>query len=53
MVKWVVELSEFPMNFPPRRAIEEQALSEFIVECTSPLIQEVTPIVKVMNGEEF
>lgn len=34
MVKWSMELSEFSIEFHPRKAIKAQALANFIVEFT-------------------
>ncbi|GKU88970.1 hypothetical protein SLEP1_g3175 [Rubroshorea leprosula] len=35
LIKWAVELGEFEITFQQRSAIQAQALTDFIVECTS------------------
>ncbi|KAK2996935.1 hypothetical protein RJ639_026503 [Escallonia herrerae] len=48
LVKWLVELGEFDLQYKPRTAVKAQALADFIVECTLPedppqlVISEVT-----------
>ncbi|KAK3012431.1 hypothetical protein RJ639_008333 [Escallonia herrerae] len=48
LVNWSVELGEFDLQYKPRTAIKDQALADFIVECTLPedppqlVISEVT-----------
>lgn len=34
MTKWVLELSEYEIDFQPRRALQAQALVDFAVENT-------------------
>ena len=34
-VQWLIELSEFDINYRPRTAIKAQALADFIAEFTS------------------
>ena len=34
MSKWVIELSEFDIEYKPRTAIKEQAMTDFILEFT-------------------
>ena len=34
MVKWSVELSEYSLEFRPRRAIKAQILADFVAECS-------------------
>ena len=34
MVQWVIELSQFNIEYHPRTAIKAQALTDFIVEFT-------------------
>ena len=34
MVKWNIELSEYSLEFRPRKSIKAQALAEFVAECT-------------------
>lgn len=34
--KWALELSEFHIDFSPRKTIQGQALADFLVECTLP-----------------
>ena len=34
MVKWSVELSEYSLEFRPRRAIKAQVLADFVAECS-------------------
>ena len=42
LTKWVIELSEYDINYEPRKAIKGQALADFIVEYTHLLaIEEV------------
>jgi len=36
MIQWVIELSQFDIDYHPRTAIKEQALVDFIVEFTIP-----------------
>ncbi|XP_077251974.1 uncharacterized protein LOC143891236 [Tasmannia lanceolata] len=36
LVKWVVELSEFDIQYAPRPAIKAQVLADFVAECTIP-----------------
>ena len=36
MVQWVIELSQFDIEYHPRTAIKAQALADFIVEFTIP-----------------
>ncbi|KAK3002518.1 hypothetical protein RJ639_020866 [Escallonia herrerae] len=36
LVNWSVELGKFDIQYKPRTAIKAQALTHFIVECTSP-----------------
>ena len=36
MIQWVIELSQFDIEYHPRTAIKTQALVDFIVELTSP-----------------
>ena len=34
MVKWSIELSEFSLEYQPRKAIKAQALVDFVAECS-------------------
>ena len=34
MVKWSVELSEYSLEFRPRRAVKAQILADFLAECS-------------------
>ena len=34
IAKWIIELTEFDINYQSRSAIKAQALVDFIVECT-------------------
>ena len=34
MVKWSIELSEYGLEFRPRKSIKAQALADFMAECT-------------------
>lgn len=34
MVQWVVELSQFDIDYKPRAAIKAQALTDFVAEFT-------------------
>ena len=34
MVKWSIELSEYGLEFRPRKSIRAQALADFMAECT-------------------
>ena len=34
MVKWSIELSEYDLEFWPRKSIKAQALADFVAECT-------------------
>ena len=36
MVQWVIELSQFDIEYYPRTAIKAQALADFIVKFTIP-----------------
>ena len=36
MIKWNIELSQFDLNFQPRKSIRGQALADFIAEFTIP-----------------
>ena len=36
MVQWVIELSQFDIEYLPRTAIKAQALADFIAEFTFP-----------------
>ena len=36
MAKWVIELSQFDIQFRPRTAIKGQALADFLIECYTP-----------------
>ncbi|XP_022880588.1 uncharacterized protein LOC111397850 [Olea europaea var. sylvestris] len=36
LLKWVIEMSEFDIEFKPRTAIKAQALADFITELTTP-----------------
>ena len=36
LLKWNIELSQFDLNFQPRRSIRGQALADFIAEFTIP-----------------
>ncbi|GMH28057.1 hypothetical protein Nepgr_029900 [Nepenthes gracilis] len=40
LVKWAIELGEFDMEFQPRPAVKAQALADFIVETTTPVLEE-------------
>jgi len=42
LTKWAIELSDYDINYEPRKEIKGQALADFIVECThSPVAKEV------------
>lgn len=43
MVSWVVELSEYDIQYVPRGSIKSQALKDLVVEFSSP-IDEETPL---------
>ena len=34
LVRWVVELNEFDIQYKPRPSIKSQSLADFITECT-------------------
>ena len=34
MVKWSIELSEYGLEFRPRKTVKAQALADFVAECT-------------------
>lgn len=53
MVKWAVELNEFPISFAPRTTTTERAFFEFIVKSMSIDAEEATPITKALNKEEL
>ena len=36
MIQWVIELSQFDIEYLPRMAIKAQALADFIAEFTFP-----------------
>ena len=36
MIQWVIELSQFDIEYLPRMAIKAQALADFIAEITFP-----------------
>jgi hypothetical protein len=40
MVAWSIELSEFDITFLPRGSIKSQALADFVLEMTSPPVEE-------------
>ena len=40
MVKWSIELSEYGLEFWPRKSVKAQALANFVVECTFQKPQE-------------
>ena len=50
IVKWVVELTKFDINYQPRPAVKAQILADFIVECTIP--EEVEPEQGEIDGLE-
>lgn len=35
MLNWVVELGQYAIDVEPRTAIKSQALTDFIIECTT------------------
>ncbi|XP_074323259.1 uncharacterized protein LOC141660193 [Apium graveolens] len=40
LVNWVVELSQFNITYLPRPSIKGQALADFLIECSAPLVIE-------------
>ena len=58
LLKWVIELSQFKVNFHPRTAIKGQALADFITEFTYSNTAKVTgtanstEAVKSIGGRE-
>ena len=40
MVKWSIELSEYGLEFRPRKSIKAQALADFVDECSFQKSQE-------------
>ncbi|GMH26978.1 hypothetical protein Nepgr_028821 [Nepenthes gracilis] len=40
LVKWAIELGEFDIEFQPRPTVKAQALADFIVETTTPVLEE-------------
>ena len=40
MVKWSIELSEYGLEFWPKKSIKAQAFTDFVVECSSQKPQE-------------
>ena len=34
MVKWNIELSNYGLEFRPRKSVKAQALADFVAECT-------------------
>ena len=40
MVKWSIELSEYGLEFRPRKSIKAQALADFVAECSFQKSQE-------------
>ena len=40
MIKWSIELSEYGLEFRPRKSINVQALADFVTECTFQKPQE-------------
>ncbi|XP_074358425.1 uncharacterized protein LOC141697776 [Apium graveolens] len=43
LVNWVVELSQFNITYLPRPSIKGQALSDFLIECSTPSEDKVLP----------
>ena len=41
MVKWSIELSEYGLEFRPKKSIKAQALVDFEAECTFQKPQEI------------
>ena len=41
MVKWSIELSEYGLEFRPRKSIKAQALADFVAECSFQKSQEI------------
>ena len=41
MVKWSIELSEYGLEFRPRKSIKAQALADFVVECSFQKSQKI------------
>ncbi|GMH13234.1 hypothetical protein Nepgr_015075 [Nepenthes gracilis] len=40
LVKWAIELGEFDIEFQPRPAVKAQVLADFLVETTTPVLDE-------------
>ena len=36
LIRWIVELSKFDIQYKPKMMIKSQALADFIAECTIP-----------------
>ena len=43
MVKWSIELSEYGLEFRPRKSIKAQALADFVAECSFQKPQKTEP----------
>jgi len=39
MIKWLVKLAPYGINYELRRAIKAQALADFIAECSTPFLE--------------
>ena len=62
LARWVLELTEFEVEFRPRPSIKAQILTDFIMECiileepeAHELVQEVEPLAQtsLTESEEY
>lgn len=53
LVNWAVELSQFSINYLPRTSIKGQALSDFLVECSTVNPLEHSSIPTVQTEAEY
>ncbi|XP_016207175.1 uncharacterized protein LOC107647621 [Arachis ipaensis] len=44
LIKWSIELSEFDIQFQPRRSVKSQCLADFVAEFTSTSSEERSPL---------
>ena len=49
LLKWVIGLGQFDMNFHPRTTIKEQALADFIAEYTYAVTGEAAKMVEAQE----
>lgn len=52
VVSWAVELSDYNIQYIPRRSIKLQVLSNFVVEFSSPTSEE-TPHIWILSMENI